>query len=147
MAVPIWKRKIVLVFVLFIVAAVCVCVILLNTGQEKPPEEGIILPYVPKKGEEKLLHVFTGYRNGTAVKDVKITIDGKETGDLLTQISNEEGLAVFSIIAGNTYTITATFNNSTKSITSVIGPKYVVDVYISEVNSVDAILSYETGIV
>ena len=147
MDVPIWKRKRIIIYALFVVAGLCIGFMILKTLQEKTPEEGILLPHVPKEGEERTLNVFAGYRKGTGIKDVKITITEKETGYSLTQTSDAEGSAVFSITAGNTYTITATFNNSTKSITSVIGPKHVVDVYISEDNSVDSILCYETGIV
>lgn len=136
-----WK---ILVLVLIVVIGLF-SIIALKLWQEEP-EAGIPEPHLPEVGEKITLHVFAGYKNHIPVENVEITFIEGETGDTHTQITDNEGISDFSVTIGNTYTITATFRNSTKSVTSIIGPKHRVSVLLED-NTIKSIKIYEVGII
>ena len=103
--------------------------------------------HIPNEGEERKLMIHVEFYNSTKVGDVHVMISNTETGKTANQTSEENGLLSFSANVGVNYLITATSNNSTKSIVAKIGPLTDIYVIISPFDkTIEHIAPFEVGI-
>lgn len=127
-----------------IIVAVSIFVIFSFKGMQKT-DIGIPNPKLPKSGEKMQFKVFAQNLNGVSVENVEVMITDENRSETWRNVTNKNGTVGFFIIVGNTYSIKASFHNSTKSVTSSISPKDRLYIFV-ENQSIKAVKIEEVGI-
>ena len=138
------KKKIVTATIISTILIIVTSFIFFNIifGSNTP-----ITPYIPVEGEDKELMVYVEFHNSTKVKDVTVILSNTETGSSSSQVTEENGEVSFVVTVGPHYVITATSNNSTKSISVEIGSLTEIYVFISPFDkTIEHIMQYEVGV-
>lgn len=137
------RRKLLVSMIIIAAIGLAGCLGLFTVFNPEEIEVKKLRPHIPIEGEETILDIGAAdHSSGRRVGGVEITLIDVETNKTYTKYTDADSSTRFKVIVGKTYMITATYGNSTKSITFLAKPFMGIVVDICE-NQIDDIWIYK----